>query len=163
MTKSLGKTLPQNLLSRLSTNDLSQIEKRVIMVTTVDPDGWPRYAMLSHFEVVAHDARSIFMLTFSKSKTTGNLERNGQAQLLFVDEEMSYYVRIKCNKTNNVDIESRVETLFSCNVEDVSEDKVSSARILTGITFSGHDPGMPRDERIKVRAKLMEYAINHSS
>jgi hypothetical protein len=163
MTKSLGNTLPQNLLSRLSTTQLSQIEKRVILLTTVDLDGWPRYAMLSHFEVVARSASSILMLTFSKSKTTDNLKRNGHALLLFVDEEMSYYVRMICSKLDGVNVGSAVEILFSCKVEDVSEDKVSSAKILSGITFSGHDPGMPRDERARVRAKLLDYAASHSS
>lgn len=163
MTKSLGQALPQNLLARLATRDLGQIEKRVIMLTTIDPDGWPRDAMLSHFEVVADSEASIFMLTFAKSKTASNLERNGRALLLFVDEEMSYYVRINCNKLDAKDVGSPVEVLFSCRVEDVSEDKISSAKILSGITFSGHDPGMPRDERVKVRAKLLDYAASHSS
>ena len=100
MTKSLGPKLSKELYARLSSQDVSKVGKRVIIFTTVDEDGWPRDGMLSHYEVVAKDETTLFLLTYGGSRSTQNLIRNGRALLLFADEEMSLYVRAQCSKLN---------------------------------------------------------------
>src|SRR5579872_5190983 len=96
MAKSLGPKLPPDLAMRLYQPDETNSRQRVIIVTTVDQDGWPRHMMLSHYEVVAKDQSHLLMLTYAESKSTRNLLRSGLATLLFFDEEMNYYVRAKC-------------------------------------------------------------------
>ena len=165
MTRSLGSNLPGDLLSRLTQRDLSRsAKKRVILVTTVDADAWPRHAMLSYYEVVAKDERSLLALTYAKSQTTNNLQRGGNALFLFVDEEMSYYVRANCKKLGDGDsIGAPREVIFDCIVEDVSEDKLPTAKIESGLTFSGYDPGMSLEDRASVRSKLIALAGGRGS
>ena len=162
MTNSLGPILPEELYSRLNSRDLSGLGKRVIVFTTVDEDGWPRDGMLSHYEVVAKDRTSLLLLTYGDSRSTRNLLRSGNALLLFIDEEMSLYVRVQCSKVATGDdpvLGTTDEVLFEGKVLDVLEDKLSTASITSGITFSGYDPGMPADERAKVRDALMSFKL----
>ncbi|HZW55529.1 MAG TPA: pyridoxamine 5'-phosphate oxidase family protein [Nitrososphaerales archaeon] len=161
MAKSLGQKLPQDLFKRLSSYDIStKIGERVILFTTADPDGWPRHGMLSHYEVVAKNHSLLLMLTYAGSKSTSNLLANGMAVLLFVDEEMSYYVRVSCKKyAEGSRVNAPRETLFECNVVDVMEDKLPTANIVSGLTFSGYDPGMPKEDRMRVRSRLIELAV----
>ncbi|MHB8566477.1 MAG: pyridoxamine 5'-phosphate oxidase family protein [Nitrososphaerales archaeon] len=157
MAKTLGGKIPSDLLSRLSDIDHSHVGNRVILLTTVDKEGWARHAMLSYYEVVAKSDHSLLILTYAKSSAAENLLRTGNVTILFVDEEVSYYVRGKCAKIGDGRIVgSPGEILFSCMVTDVSEDKLPTAKILSGLTFSGYDPGMPKENRIAVRTKMLK-------
>ncbi len=118
--------------------------------------------MLSHYEVVAKDRTRLLLLTYRGSKSTKNLLRNGKALLFFIDEEMSLYVRVQCSKVAVGDepvLRATREVLFEGKVLDTLEDKLPTASILSGITFSGYDPGMPKDERERVRAALMNLRL----
>ena len=142
MTKSLGAALTEELYSRLSSQNLSDVGKRVIVFTTVDEDGWPRHSMLSHYEVVAKDRTRLLLLAYGGSRSTKNLLRNGKAVLLFVDEEMSLYVRVQCSRVVKGDdpvLGATREVLFEGKVLDTLEDELPTASILSGITFSGYD------------------------
>ena len=119
--------------------------------------------MLSHYEVVAKDRTRLLLLTYRGSKSTKNLLRNGRALLLFIDEELSLYVRVQCSRLDATDdpvLGAIREVLFQGKVLDTLEDKLPTASILSGITFSGYDPGVPMDEREKVRAALMNRSLH---
>jgi hypothetical protein len=122
----------------------------------VDQDGWPRHLMLSHYEVVAKDQSHMLLLTYADSKSTKNLLRTGIASLLFLDEEMSYFVRVKCTKSVKKLDEAPNEILFAAEVIDVIEDKYPTTKITSGIQFSGFDPGMTEESRKRVFQKLVE-------
>lgn len=150
--------MPEDLTMRLYQPDESRARQRVILVTTVDPDGWPRHAMLSHCEVVAKDRSQLFMLLYSTSKSAQNLARTGKASLLFLDEEMSYYVRVACSQMSQKIDGAPDETLFSAKVADVLEDKYPTTNITSGIRFKGFDPDMSEENRRKVFEALVELS-----
>lgn len=160
--KSLGPKMPNDLTMRLYQPDDSHARQRVILVTTVDQDGFPRHLMLSHYEVVARDNSNLLMLIYSSSKSAQNLDRAGRASLLFLDEEMSYYVRVTCRRANETLEEAPQETLFKAKVTDVLEDKYPTTQITSGIRFSGFDPGMTEESRRKVFEKLVNLALSES-
>jgi hypothetical protein len=94
--------------------------------------------------------------------STKNLLRNGKVLLFFIDEKMSLYVRVQCSTVAVGDdpfLRGTHEVLFEGKVLDAIEDKLSTASILSGITFSGYDPGMPKDERERIRAVLTNLAL----
>lgn len=157
LTKSLGPKLPQDLAMRLYQPDEANARGRVILVTTVDQDGWPRHFMLSHYEIVAKDQSHLLMLSYADSKSTRNLLRTGMASLLFLDEEMNYYVRVKCRLVDKKKIdEAPSEILFDAEVIDVLEDKYPTTKITSGIRYTGFDPGMTEEGRRRVFQKLVE-------
>ena len=145
---------------RLYQPDEAGARQRVILVTTVDQDGWPRHLMLSHYEVLAKDQSHLLMLTYADSKSAKNLLRTGIASLLFLDEEMNYYVRVKCQLSEKKIEEAPSEILFNVEVIDVLEDKYPTTKITSGIRFSGFDPGMTEENRKKVFQKLVGIVVD---
>jgi hypothetical protein len=141
---------------RLYQPDETNARQRVILVTTMDEDGWPRHMMLSHYEIVAKDQSHLLMLTYAESKSARNLLRTGAASLLFLDEEMNYYVRVKCTLDDRKIAEAPSEILFRAEVVDVLEDKYPTTKITSGIRFTGFDPGMTEETRKQVFQKLVE-------
>jgi len=156
LAKSVGSKLPEQLLKRLLDQDISAKNSRVIIFTTTDDNGWPHHGMLSYHEVVARDRTRLLMLTYSDSRSTKNLQRTGAVTLLFIDEEMSYYVKAKCRELKSGLTDAPNETLFEAEVVDVLEDRFPTARITSGIKFEGYDPGMSREARTKVFHRLLD-------
>jgi len=67
-------------------------------------------------------------------------------------------MRIQCSKLEKRDdpvLGAIREVLFEGKVPGYFDRQAPTASILSGITFfSGNDPGMPKDERERVRATL---------
>ncbi len=155
MSKNLGETLPEDLLDFLSSTEPGEKFKQVILFSTTDEDGWPRHGLLSPREVVAKDSNRLLLLLYSNSRSTANLQREGKIALVLVNPDMSYYVFCTARPLPPLP-DAPSETLFELTVEKVLEDSLTTARILTGITFEGYDPGMTQENRKVVFQQLVE-------
>ncbi len=155
MSKDLGATLPEDLLDFLSSTEPGEKFKQVILFSTTDEDGWPRHGLLSAREVVAKNANRLLLLLYSNSHSTANLKRAGKLSLVLVNPNMSYYVCCTARPLDPLP-DAPSETLFELTVERVVEDSLATARILTGITFEGYDPGMTQENRELVFQRLLE-------
>jgi hypothetical protein len=93
MSKLIGDTLPDDLYQRLLGNDVEQNEEKVILLSTIDEGGWPHPAMLSYFEVIAKDRRTLRLATYKNSRTTNNMRLGGKATISVIDERSVYYVK----------------------------------------------------------------------
>ena len=146
MSKNLGATLPEDLLDFLSSTEPGEKFKQVILFSTTDEDGWPRHGLLSAREVFAKDSKRLLLLLYSNSHSSANLQREGKISIVLVNPNMSYYVFCKARPLSPLP-DAPSETLFELTVEKVVEDSLATARILTGITFEGYDPGMTQENR----------------
>jgi len=155
MSKELGATLPENLLDFLSSTEPGEKFKQVILFSTTDEDGWPRHGLLSPREVVAKDSNRLLLLLYSNSRSTANMQREGKISLVLVNPNMSYYVLCTARPLPPLP-DAPSETLFELAVERVLEDSLTTAKILTGITFEGYDPGMTQENREIVFQRLVE-------
>ena len=155
MSKNLGSTLPEDLLDFLSSTEPGDKFKQVILFSTTDEDGWPRHGLLSAREVLAKDSKRLLLLLYSNSHSSANLQREGKISIVLVNPNMSYYVFCKARPLSPLP-DAPSETLFELTVERVLEDSLATARILTGITFEGYDPGMTQENRELVFQKLLE-------
>lgn len=155
MSKNLGATLPEDLLDFLSSTEPGDKFKQVILFSTTDEDGWPRHGLLSAREVLAKDSKRLLLLLYSNSHSSANLQREGKISIVLVNPDMSYYVFCKARPLSPLP-DAPSETLFELTVERVLEDSLATARILTGITFEGYDPGMTQENRKIVFQKLVE-------
>ncbi len=93
MSTRVGDQLPDDLFEALRGRDLAAAADRVVVVTTTDERRFPHPALLSYFEVVAVDRRTIRVATYAESRTTRNATRDGKMTLIFVDAEFVYYVK----------------------------------------------------------------------
>ena len=155
MSKNLGATLPKDLLDFLSSTEPGDKFKQVILFSTTDEDGWPRHGLLSAREVLAKDSKRLLLLLYSNSHSSANLQREGKISIVLVNPDMSYYVFCKARPLSPLP-DAPSETLFELTVERVLEDSLATARILTGITFEGYDPGMTQENRKIVFQQLVE-------
>ncbi len=155
MSKNLGATLPEDLLDFLSSTEPGEKFKQVILFSTTDEDGWPRHGLLSAREVLAKDSKRLLLLLYSNSHSSANLQREGKISIVLVNPNMSYYVFCTARPLSPLP-DAPSETLFELTVERVLEDSLATARILTGITFEGYDPGMTQENRKIVFQQLVE-------
>ena len=154
MSKNLGANLPGDLLDFLSSTEPGEKFKQVILFSTTDEDGWPRHGLLSAREVLAKDSKRLLLLLYSNSHSSANLQREGKISIVLVNPNMSYYVFCKARPLSPLP-DAPSETLFELTVERVLEDSLATARILTGITFEGYDPGMTQENRKIVFQQLV--------
>jgi hypothetical protein len=93
MSKSIGGDLPSELLERLGGARLHDVADRVIVVCSVDDHGFPHAAILSYFEVVATDSRTVRIAVYGGSGTARNARRDGHLTLVLIEPEFVYYIK----------------------------------------------------------------------
>lgn len=132
--------MPAALRERLDGRHLRARMGRAHLVVTVDPQGRPHPALLSHGELLATAPGELRVATYRSSGTASNLRRGGQFTLCFVDEGMAYYVKGRAEELPPMPDFPKLAR-FRVAVEQVLEDYSSAevegeARILGGIAFS---------------------------
>ncbi len=157
MTKNIGTSLPDDLYGRLIA-DPGKNPNRVIIFSTVDESGFPHHGMLSHYEVVAKNRETILIIIYSNSRSAQNIRRNRALALLFIDEEMSYYVKASCTERDQKIPGAPNQSVFELTVKQVLEDKSPSAKITSGINYSGLDPGITFEQQERTFASLRSLA-----
>ncbi|GBC78590.1 hypothetical protein HRbin08_02086 [bacterium HR08] len=154
MSVSMGSLLPPDLLRRLAGDDLDAHLEKVVLLVSVDEEGWPHPALLSYFEVVAHDARTLHLAIGNRSRTARNLRERGRLTLIVVDAEMVYYIKGRAREIAPRMDASPEDAVFRVQVEHVladrSREEESSAVIIAPITYRALDPSAwrSRGERI---------------
>lgn len=93
MSKQVGNTLPDDVFDRLSGHDLAAVADRVVIVCSVDDRGFAHPALLSCFEVVAVNRRTVRLAMYSDSRTTRHARREGRLTLILVDAGAAYYIK----------------------------------------------------------------------
>ena len=138
MTTVTGDVLPAVLLDRL---DGSQSARgTAVPVCTVDAAGFPHPAMLSYAEIRADSDRSIRAAVSGTSGTAGNLRERHRLTLMFVDRELTCYVKASVTGLDQPHPTAPGVVVFPLSVDAVLVDRVDASRepaavIESGITF----------------------------
>ena len=141
MTQFIGTNLPPDLLERFTPENLPHYAHKVVLIVTVGEDGYAHPAMLSHFEIVARDARILRLATYCDSRTTSNVRRTGRLTVLVIDEGTAYYVQGHVEEIKPHMTAAPYNTLLELRVEKVMADHADAARegdarITGGITYA---------------------------
>ncbi len=135
MSRLLGSVLPAHLFEYLR-GDPTEQEGRAILLTTVDPLGFPHAALLSSWEVFAIDKRNVRVATYSGSSTTSNLKKSGKATLVAFDSGSAYYIKGSAELLREPMKEDTQNSLFNLKLEAVLEDAAPGLGV-TGINYEG--------------------------
>jgi len=158
MSRFVGNELPDDLYERLRGNDLEGCAEKVILISTLEGEGWRHHGVLSYFEVVALDRRNIRLATYKDSSTTNNMRRNGRATLSIIDERVAYYIKgsvvelkgeMACTP-HNAKLNMRVEQVLK---DEVNEEYEAGAYVAGGVSY--HNPNRAA-EMLKAREVLAE-------
>ena len=160
MSKLLGNELPGDLYQRLLGKDLEQSAEKVILLATVDEGGWPHLAMLSYFEVIAKDPRTLRLATYNGSRTTRNMRANGKATISIIDERIVYYVKgnveemtreMECAPQNSK-LHFRVEEVLA---DAANEEFEPGAYVASGVTYK--NPG--RTQQLQTTREVLHELL----
>lgn len=163
MAKRIGKELPEDAFALLKPGDIRSKRNRVVQIITVNPDGWPDAGMLSYADIVAKDRKTLRLATWGDGECASNLRHNGKLAMLVIDYDMAYYVKgiavemkESSDRLTDINQDGSESTLafFKVQVEQVFEDRVPTARVLTGVTFEGSE--IEEQAHQKILKRLLE-------
>lgn len=153
MSRSLGPSLPAELLAHLSQADLRPHLGKAIGLITLDAEGRPHPMLLSYLEVRAEDPRTIRVVIGAGSRSARNLTDRQVATLLLVEPEQTVYVKTRASGPTPVeDLPDR--GLFVLEVEDVLEDAPAAWESGVAITGGVRYAPAPSLDDAGVRATL---------
>ena len=137
MSVRLPPVMPGRLFRLMSGEHLNDLLNKVVLLITVDENGWPYAALLSYLEVIAVDRSNLRLAPWNNSTTTANLRRNGKVTLLVVEEEMAYYIQGAATELAR-DLEgfpgmSKMNVTVASILEDKALDYEGAARITAGV------------------------------
>ena len=150
MSQVLGNELTPELLSRLDGRDVESHEGKVIPIFTVDESGWPHPALLSYYEMVGKNQRTIDMALWKNSSTANNLRQTGKVTLMISDHALNYYIKGTVSQTEAEMSGTPAVSRFRLTVEQVIEDQEPNAEITTGLTYRRMSQRDPNDFAAKV-------------
>ena len=145
MPKSAGRELTDDLFRRLCGEFVEEHSNKVILIHTVDENGWPHPAILSYFEVAAKDPHNIQLATYRDSRTTQNIRRTGKLTLSIFDERVTYYIKGTASEVAGEMMSAPYNSKLQMQVEQVLVDYADPARetgayIASGITYVNPNP-----------------------
>lgn len=144
MAKIIGTELPQDLFAALAAGALASKRNRVVQIVTVGPENWPSMAMLSYTDVVAKNKKTLHLATWADGECAADLRQTGRVAVLVIDVDMAYYIRGLAEEVvgagdDLMDVNQQGEesslAFFRVRVEQVLEDRVPTAKVLSGVTF----------------------------
>lgn len=141
MSRSLGTSLPPDLVDLLSQRDLAGRLGRAIPLVTVDAEGRPHPMLCSYLECLAVAPRTVNVVIGAASRSAANLTAGRPATLLLVEPERTVYV--KCRPVGPPVVAVTLAR-FELEVREVLEDAAAEweegLAITSGITYAPTPP-----------------------
>lgn len=136
MSQVVGLELSADLFNRLNGEDIASKAGKAIVLLTVDHQGRAHPAMLSYYEVVAKDLKTIDLAIGKTSTTAGNLRRTGKVTFLITDRGVNFYVKAHAREIKESMEAVAFMSLFRAEIDEILEDQEPDAMITSGVTFS---------------------------
>src|SRR5438552_113648 len=95
MTRSLGPSLPSQLVERLAQRDPGARLGVAPPFVTVDGHGRPHPMLLSYLELRAYDTRTVGLVIGAKTRSAQNLAERHAGTLLVIEPDASVYVKLR--------------------------------------------------------------------
>jgi len=129
--------IPAGVLNYLNGEDLLS-KTQALRLTTVDPDGWPKAALLSPGDVLALPNGRLRFAIFAGSGTAANLARDGRVTLSMALDRGMCSLRMRARKCSQGMPELSL-AIFEAEVERVRVHVAPYADVSSGISFSLHE------------------------
>lgn len=161
MSKRIGESLSDDLFHRLDGHDLERSADKVILIATVDDNGWPHPALLSYFEVIAKDRRNVRVASYGNSRTAGHMRQNGKLTLAIVDTRAAYYVKGAVEQLAGAMRSAPYNAKLNVRVTEVLADEPNEALepgayVASGITYVNPQRRAELEKARLVLAELLE-------
>ena len=163
MPKSVSRELPEDLYARLSGSSADRYLDQVILLYTVDGNGWAHPAILSYFEVAARDRTNLRLATYKESNTTENMRRSGKVTLSIFDRRIAYSIKGTAREISREMKSVGRNAMLNVSIDQVLVDEADpvlepGAYISSGVKCANPNLGAERTWRNEVLKELMESA-----
>lgn len=134
--------IPRDLEAALSGEGFRRRRHLVVPLLTVDPEGFPRVALLTLGQVRACSASRLAVAVRAGSRTAFNLVRRSTATVLYLHRQLTASIQARAGR-GHVSSADPARRLFPLSVDRVHLDRPAEAEgdvsLLTGPTFTGRD------------------------
>jgi hypothetical protein len=140
MSRSIGRELPAALGDLLAGRDLAAGIGATFQLLTVGPEGWVSVALLSVGEVVRVAPDRLRLALWPGTTATRNLGTGAQATLAVIHDGDAFYLRLRTRRGPDLSAGGMDNARFDAEIEEILHDRVTYARITSGVTFELPDP-----------------------
>jgi hypothetical protein len=138
-----GSGIPKDVLNYLNGEDLLS-KTQALCLSTVDPDGWSKAALLSAGEVLALSNKRLRFAILASSSTAANLVRDGRLTLSMALDGGMCSLRMRARKCSHGMPELSLD-FFEAEIERVRVQVAPYAAVTSGINFTLHEPSAVLD------------------
>lgn len=156
MSRLIGNAITKELVERLSGNRVTAFEGRIIPIFTLDEKGWPHPALLSYYEIVAHNVTTLDVALWKDSSTAKNLRTSARITIMITDWDINYYLKGTARELQYEMTGAPQVSRFRVTVEEVLEDQEPNAQITSGLTYARQSSRGAEDFATKVLGILRE-------
>ena len=145
-----GTRIPDPLQVLFSGEGFAQRHGVALPFVTVDPEGYPRAALLSFGEVRARSRRELVVAVRAGSHTAANLIRRRTAMLYYLGRHCAMWVQVRAGRGHSSATDPERQ-IFPLTVVRVKVDEAGSeegASLLTGPIFTTAEPDRIFSERL---------------
>jgi hypothetical protein len=150
--KTAGRELTDDLFRRLCGQFVKEHANKVILLHTIDENGWPHPAILSYFEIAAKDRHNVRLATYGNSRSTENIRRRGKVTLSIFDERVTFYIKGRGAEILRQMSSAPHNSKLNVEIAEVLIDQADPVRepgayITSGITYE--NPNAPSEAMVK--------------
>ena len=161
MPKLASHQLTEDLFRRLCGLFVDEYADKVILVHSIDINGWPHPAILSYFEVAAKDCLNIRLAMYKTSKTTENIHRTGKVTLSIFDERVTYYIKGTATDVRPEMASAPHNSKTNIHVNEVLVDQADpvlepGAYIAAGVIYVNPGAAITRPRNTAILRELLE-------
>jgi hypothetical protein len=154
MSRLLGNELTEALFERLSGQSVETYEGKIIPIFAIDESGWPHPALLSYYEVVAKDSRTLDIALWKNSSTARHLRQNGKITVLITDQGINYYLKGSVEELQTEIPGMPLQSRFRVTTQQLLEDQEPNAEITSGLTYRRQTKRDSADHAVEVFKRL---------
>src|SRR5262249_12228311 len=134
---------------------------QVILLYTIDTDGWAHPSLLSYFEVAATDRSTVRLATYKDSNTTENMRRREKVTLSLFGPRVAYTIKGRATVMRHEMHSLLRNSMLKVRVDKVLVDAADPSlepdtHIASGITCLNPNARTERTWRNDVLRELME-------
>ncbi len=147
MSKPLGRALPESLYARWHAAE--RTAGLVVVVHSIDEQGFAHPALLSEFEVLALAPDRLRLAAGRGSRTAANIRERKRVTLSAIEPEGVYYIKalLRAEKTG-AGHSDFFELEVAAVLWDEAREEETGTRFLTGLRFSADAKAMSYFEEV---------------
>ena len=144
MSTSIGKDIPDQVVAMLGGEQADEHVGKVILLLTVDEQGFPHAAQLSAGEILIRDKSFVRLAIFKEGRTLRNITDRSALMLAIIEPELSCYIKgfgsVSDATISRGSIQPFEAVRVDVEVADVLLDSEAGAQITTGARYSRDVP-----------------------